>query len=461
MAPTTLCPSPSNACAPPDTSDNDLLLLSPDHIQQVAQFRDEIRRKTKPEKYELCVQVRNDLLEQHTGVQLLIAACEHVMFTHCTEYKDLKEARVKPSAMQSDPEWDRFLAVAEDSLERKSRCLSALKTVARHWGQDVVRHYLWAYKGVKYCHALCTAARKVPVYKIAAKGLSLSMLKRSREGPTLKRRPIRASPNPIEQSDLDYLSRHPPEDELAIELPDGFGFDKFGLVVCKEYAAVLPEPDDTGAEMPTQRGGSVTDDATGPSSPDGTGSIDLQERASASEPRTNSDTPTEDAATPLEGSKPNVGHDHHQLGAESAEDTVTVLQGSEINSHDHHPSAPPETSPVPHSRAATALLRAELHAKPRKCEFFSRNGVELLGYISCKKVYPWTLKGLNALSRLTSGYASLNHELSLALEGGSFTVPQILYLGALEKLAVCLRIIAGTFNGRRSGGLTRLLPLPD
>ncbi|KXX77152.1 hypothetical protein MMYC01_207566 [Madurella mycetomatis] len=370
MSPTILCPSPSNACAPPDTSDektDDLLLLSSDHIQQVAKFRDEIRRKTKPEKYELCVQVRNDLLEQHTGVQLLIAACEHVMFTHCTEYKDLKEARVKPSAMQSDPEWDRFLDVAEDSHERKSRCLSALKTVARHWGQDVVRHYLWGYKGVKYCHGLCTASRKVPVYKIAAKGLSLSMLKRSQEGPTLKRRPIRASPNPIEQSDLDYLSRHPPEDELAIELPDGFGFDKFGLVVCKEYAAVLPEPDDTGAEMPTQRGGAEADDATGPSSPDGTGPMDLQERASASESRTNSDTPTEDTAAPLEGSRPDVGHDHHQLGAESAEDTVTVLQWSEINSHNHHPSAPPETSPIPHSPTPTGMtLRARPEASYRE-----------------------------------------------------------------------------------------------
>ena len=67
----------------------------------------------------------------------------------------------------------------------------------------------------------------------------------------MKRRPIRDLLNPIEHSDFEYLSRHPPEDELAIELPDGFGFDKFGLLVCKKYAAVLPEPNDTGAEMPT------------------------------------------------------------------------------------------------------------------------------------------------------------------------------------------------------------------
>ncbi|KAK8067610.1 hypothetical protein PG996_006722 [Apiospora saccharicola] len=172
------------------------------------------------------------------------------------------------------------------------------------------------------------------------------MLKRSQEGPTLKRRPIRASPNPIEQSDLDYLSRHPPEDELVIKLPDGFGFDKFGLVVCKEYAAVLPEPDDAEAEVPTQRGGADTDDATGPPSPDGTGPIDLQERPSASEPRTNLDsniaaTPTEVTATPLEGSRSNVGYDRHQLGAESEEDTATILQGFRINSHDHQASAPP------------------------------------------------------------------------------------------------------------------------
>jgi hypothetical protein len=43
----------------------------------------------------------------------------------------------------------------------------------------------------------------------------------------------------------------------------GLVSSKFGLVVCKEYAAVLPEPNDTEAEVPAQRGAD-TADTTGP-----------------------------------------------------------------------------------------------------------------------------------------------------------------------------------------------------
>ena len=51
--------------------------------------------------------------------------------------------------------------------------------------------------------------------------------------------------------------------------------------------------------------------------------MELQEQVSALEPRTNPNTPTEDAAAPLGGTRPNVGHDHHQLSADSANDAVT------------------------------------------------------------------------------------------------------------------------------------------
>lgn len=44
---------------------------------------------------------------------------------------------------------------------------------------------------------------------------------------------------------------------------------------------------------------------------DGTRFIGLQERANASELRTNLDIPIEDIAIPLEGFRPNVGYNHH------------------------------------------------------------------------------------------------------------------------------------------------------
>ncbi|KAK3375809.1 hypothetical protein B0T24DRAFT_523517 [Lasiosphaeria ovina] len=252
-------PNFPNICAPLDNSttdeiDEDLIVLSPNHLQRVAQFRNKIcLYKTDTEKYELCLQIRDDLLNEHTGVQLLVAACEHVMFTQCAEYKDWKESRDTPPAEPNEAdlvEWDRFLSVAKDGLEIKSKCVTALKTVARYWGQDVVQHYQWAYKGRKYCDKLCAAAREVHDWEKVVTALNSLILKRSQQGMSLKRRPVSASLNPIEQGDLDNLRKHPPENGLAIDLPDGFGFDKFGLIVHEEYTVVLPEPDSNGTADP-------------------------------------------------------------------------------------------------------------------------------------------------------------------------------------------------------------------
>ena len=66
---------------------------------------------------------------------------------------------------------------------------------------------------------------------------------------TRQQRLIRDSVNLIEQSDLENLrawSREdpPPYKRLAVEeLPDGFGFDKFRLMVREEYATTLPNAD--------------------------------------------------------------------------------------------------------------------------------------------------------------------------------------------------------------------------
>ena len=98
------------------------------------------------------------------------------MSAHCAEYKDWKLAREKRSTkrtkLDQDAEWDRFLGVAESGLKIKSQCLSPLKTVAACWGEDVVRHYQWVYRGPKYCKVLCTAARNVYTWKRALKALN-------------------------------------------------------------------------------------------------------------------------------------------------------------------------------------------------------------------------------------------------------------------------------------------------
>ncbi|KAK4463628.1 ATP synthase subunit alpha [Cladorrhinum samala] len=236
--------------APPDqgTAEEVLPVLKNDHVERVFQLRAKIcARETDPERYELCVQVRDELLRESSEVQLLAAACDHVMSTHCAKYKDRKLAREKRSTkrtkLDEDCEWDRFLGVAERGLEIKSQCLSPLKTVAACWGEDVVQHYQWVYRGPKYCKVLCTAARNVHPWKRAVKALNWLMLERSQQGPSLKRRPIHDSSNPIQQGDLDNLAKYPPGAEGVTKAPEGFGFDKFGLLVHEKHASVFPQAD--------------------------------------------------------------------------------------------------------------------------------------------------------------------------------------------------------------------------
>ena len=72
--------------------DDDSLLLSSDHAQQINQFRQELRLcKGDTEKYEVCAQTQDEVLRHYTGLQLLIAAYEHVMLVECTKYKEWKD----------------------------------------------------------------------------------------------------------------------------------------------------------------------------------------------------------------------------------------------------------------------------------------------------------------------------------------------------------------------------------
>lgn len=321
-------------------------MLKNDHVERIIQLRDKIRaRETDLERYELCVQTRDELLRESSEVQLLAAACDHVMSTHCAEYKDWKLARSKRSTkrtkLDEDVEWDRFLGVAERGLEIKSQCLSPLKTVADRWGKDVVQHYQWVYKGHKYCNFLCTAARRVGDWKRAVKALNWLMLERSRHGPSLKRRPIYNSSNPIQQGDLDNLAKYPRDAERVIEVPEGFGFDKFGLLVHEKYASVLPQangPASPSSLTPPEDGNSDTSEE--PSRPDSTSSTDLG-TAAASE-----------------------GSDRMSLDPVVQEVINTVLaEGAEA---EDGPGPAPSTRVAPRPRPSYQGLASTRAAKPRQ-----------------------------------------------------------------------------------------------
>ncbi|KAK4139194.1 uncharacterized protein C8A04DRAFT_16078 [Dichotomopilus funicola] len=231
--------------------DDESFTLPPEQASQTNRFREELRTcETDMERYELCVQKRDELLNRHAGLQLLISTCELIMSTECPTYQRRKRARRGDSGQEDDAEqWHRFLGLATEGDRIKSNCLSALKEVARCWGRQVTQHYHWASRREKYCNQLRAAARKVPQWDNAVTGLNWSILQRSEN---VRRRPVKASVNPIEQQDLEYLKtwsqRAPFENPLPINhTPHGLGFDRFGLLVHKEFALILPQVDGAGS----------------------------------------------------------------------------------------------------------------------------------------------------------------------------------------------------------------------
>ena len=237
---------------------DDLLVLSLDQARQINQFRAQIRLcESDTEKYELCAQTRDDVLERHTEVQLLVAAYEHIIVDECVGYKEWKEKRGEgqrlPIKTREDAvKWERFVDVARGGSEVKSRCIGPLKTVSRYWGADFVQHYQLASKGVKYCEVTGAAAREVRDLDEAVTKLNRLMLRRHLATGRGLRRP-REVVNPIDQADLVNLKAWSHRDSFdkdkdslpyrklaAADLPPGFGFENWVSIGSNGGSALLP-----------------------------------------------------------------------------------------------------------------------------------------------------------------------------------------------------------------------------
>lgn len=142
---------------------------------------------------------------------------------------------------------DRCRGAAGRQPPEGPKSLRPLKTVSRYWGEEKVQHYQWADKGEGYCNKLCSAARAVWDWEEAIVKLNRLILRRAQQ---LRRRDVKKSVNPIEADDLINLrawSQEPyvkksDDEEIALpfsklaatDLPAGFGFDKFGLLIRME-----------------------------------------------------------------------------------------------------------------------------------------------------------------------------------------------------------------------------------
>jgi hypothetical protein len=137
------------------------------------------------------------------------------------------------------------------SLERTKR-LSCLRKISSAWGEEKIQHYQWLFAGEKYCAVLGTALSQVPNWAEASIKLNQLILRRIQ---MRQRRPLKFSINLIDLIDLENLKRWRDQNpyikmndrervtlyyrRLTLnDIPDTYGFDKYGLVVRAEFVSI-------------------------------------------------------------------------------------------------------------------------------------------------------------------------------------------------------------------------------
>ncbi|KAF1973600.1 hypothetical protein BU23DRAFT_598980 [Bimuria novae-zelandiae CBS 107.79] len=166
--------------------------------------------------------------------------------------------------------WNHDFGVPGANL--KKGCLAPLIKVSGYWDGEKVRHYGWASMGWKFCKVLGTAASRNPNWEEASVKLNQLLLRRIANG-----RSLRVSVNHIELIDLEHLKLWLEQDAFTkrgskgftlpykrvsdTDLPAGYVFDRYGLIVSKE-AVSQPQPvGRTGETCSTNQPGSLQSSA--------------------------------------------------------------------------------------------------------------------------------------------------------------------------------------------------------
>jgi hypothetical protein len=196
-------------------------------------------------KFQACIAIRNKLLVEERQSKWLLGRLNKVMAEECYQYR--KHEELQPDADFDARQWERFIDVAQSNIRMGKQCLAPLAQAADYWGMDKVHYYEWASMGRKYCKTLASAASRNPVWEEALVKLNQLLLKKTTEG-----RPLKHSTNPVYLLDLEHLIAWPDkcdferkgrkaytlkyEPIVEADLPPGYAFDRYGLVVPSHLA---------------------------------------------------------------------------------------------------------------------------------------------------------------------------------------------------------------------------------
>ncbi|KAK0706308.1 hypothetical protein B0T26DRAFT_755826 [Lasiosphaeria miniovina] len=236
-----------------DSLGDNALVLTRDQLQQVEDFRNRLLNKTDDaEKLELCAEKRNELLRHNTELQILVATYDDVMSAACHGYENKKretasKGTLRPTGRHKKldnnlerDEWECYFGIATSAAQVKSKCLAALKAVAKRWGREVTLHYEWESRGEKFYNLLRASALKLPEWNDTARALTIIMCQRHNN---IKRACIVQSRDPIMQADLRELggmlgNTRPPNTDRSRGLVDALFLTGVEAASFVEYASL-------------------------------------------------------------------------------------------------------------------------------------------------------------------------------------------------------------------------------
>jgi hypothetical protein len=108
--------------------------LTSDQAKLIEKFHQDVRLcNTDTEKFEMCVQKQDELLEGNDRLAFLLATLDHVMSVGCAKFRQTKESirrsgsRPRRTQENDTAKWERFIGVATERPDTIHKLLAPLK----------------------------------------------------------------------------------------------------------------------------------------------------------------------------------------------------------------------------------------------------------------------------------------------------------------------------------------------
>jgi hypothetical protein len=222
-------------------ADPSLILFSNTRREHAKQFLEDLEScENEPTRQRLCQEKRDELLAQ-----------KHDLKVEFAFYKSVFVRWIHYGVSEHGPEWREFTTAANNGADDQKRCAKELKKAASYWGEDIVQHYVEG-RGANFAIQLALVAKAHQDFETQALPRLQQLVRRRIQ---LGKRKYKHA---LERTDLlnarlwvsdaSYVKSNDHEKiELPFlvlesnELPNGYVFDLYRLIVPGQPAVELPK----------------------------------------------------------------------------------------------------------------------------------------------------------------------------------------------------------------------------